>query len=106
MDGTNSGPVEDAIRTKLTELLRPSSIRITNDSWQHRHHKAMQEQHNNNGETHFSVEVISNEFENKTTIQRHRMIYNALSEPFAQGLHALSLITKTEAEVEMSTISK
>ncbi len=31
-------------------------------------------------------------------MQRHRMIYSTLSEEFAQGLHALSLKTKTEAE--------
>ena len=28
------------------------------------------------------------------------MIYSALSEEFAQGLHALSLKTKTEREIE------
>lgn len=72
--------------------------------------------------TDFSVEIISDAFENKvfpiltskrpialtslwkSTIQRHRMIYNALSEQFAQGLHALSLSTKTKAEI-MSTFS-
>ena len=36
----------------------------------------------------------------QTTMQRHRMIYSALSEEFAQGLHALSLKTKTEREFE------
>jgi len=35
----------------------------------------------------------------QTTMQRHRMIYSALADDFAQGLHALSLKTKTEAEV-------
>lgn len=66
----------------------------------------------------FSIQVVSNAFENKvgfflfsflrpsinrhsqTTMQRHRMIYSALSEEFAQGLHALSLKTKTEKEIE------
>lgn len=32
-------------------------------------------------------------------MQRHRMIYSALSDEFSQGLHALSLDTKTEAEL-------
>ena len=36
----------------------------------------------------------------KTTVQRHRMIYAALSDELAAGLHALSLTTKTPAEVE------
>ena len=33
-------------------------------------------------------------------MQRHRMVYAALAEEFAEGLHALSLQTKTAAEVE------
>lgn len=32
-------------------------------------------------------------------MQRHRMIYAALSEELKNGLHALSLNTKTEAEL-------
>jgi stress-induced morphogen len=32
-------------------------------------------------------------------MQRHRMIYAALSEELKNGLHALSLSAKTEAEV-------
>jgi len=101
---TISGPLEDTIRKKLTALLKPASLFITNDSEQHRHHTAMREKGGGNGETHFSVEVVSNAFENKTTMQRHRMIYSALSEEFAQGLHALSLKTKTEREIEAAQV--
>jgi len=95
---SSPGPVENSIREKLMTLLCPTSLTITNDSSQHRHHTAMRE-HASNGETHFSVHVVSNAFENKSTMQRHRMIYSALSEEFSQGLHALSLKTKTEAEI-------
>jgi len=99
-----TGRLEDTIREKLTALLQPASLAITNDSWQHRHHTAMREQGGGSGETHFSIQVVSNAFENKTTMQRHRMIYSALSEEFNQGLHALSLKTKTEREIESSQI--
>lgn len=34
----------------------------------------------------------------QTTLQRHRMIYTALSDELAQGLHALSLKTTTSEE--------
>jgi len=95
-----TGRLEDTIREKLIALLQPASLSITNDSWQHRHHAAMREQGGGSGETHFSIQVVSNAFENKTTMQRHRMIYSALSEEFAEGLHALSLKTKTEREIE------
>ncbi|KAH9485188.1 SufE-like protein 1, chloroplastic/mitochondrial [Psilocybe cubensis] len=101
---SSPGPVEISIREKvimLTALLQPASITITNDSWQHRHHSAMRDQENN-GETHFSVQVVSDAFEKKTTMQRHRIVYSALSDEFARGLHALSLKTKTVAEVAAS----
>ncbi|THU95399.1 bola-like protein [Dendrothele bispora CBS 962.96] len=96
----SSGPVEASIRSKLTTLLRPSSLIISNDSWQHRHHAAMRAQNGGSGETHFSVEVVSSEFEGKTTIQRHRMVHAALSGEFTQGLHSLSLKTRTPSEVQ------
>ncbi|KAN0133948.1 BolA-like domain containing protein [Lactarius tabidus] len=97
--GSTDTPVEWAIHNKLTTLLQPSVLTITNDSWQHRHHAAMRDQNGGNGETHFSIQVVSEEFTGKTMMQRHRMIYAALSEELKNGLHALSLSAKTEAEV-------
>ncbi|TFK54213.1 bola-like protein [Heliocybe sulcata] len=97
---TGSGPVETAIREKLTTLLQPIELTITNDSWQHRHHAPMRAQGGGSGETHFSVQVVSDTFQGKNTLQRHRMIHSALSDEFAQGLHALSLKAKTPEEVQ------
>ncbi|KAF8650437.1 hypothetical protein AX16_005240 [Volvariella volvacea WC 439] len=94
------GPVELSIRDKLNRLLNPTSLTITNDSWQHRHHAAMRQQGGGNGETHFSVEVVSDHFVGKNTMQRHRIIYAALADEFANGLHALALKTRTDAEIQ------
>ncbi|KAJ8455091.1 hypothetical protein ONZ45_g19055 [Pleurotus djamor] len=84
---------------QLTSNLQPSELVIVNDSWKHRHHVAMKEQDGGNGETHFSIQIVSDAFKGKSTMQRHRMIYSLLSEEFAQGLHALSLNTKVPEEV-------
>ncbi|EJU04551.1 bola-domain-containing protein [Dacryopinax primogenitus] len=94
------GPVEEAIRTKLTTLLSPTSLNIQNDSWKHRHHAPMKAIGGGDGETHFNVQVVSTEFEGKSTMARHRMIYAALAEEMEAGLHALSLSTKTPKEME------
>ncbi|KAG1734708.1 bola-like protein-domain-containing protein [Suillus paluster] len=94
------GPVENIMREKLTTLLQPSKLIITNESQLHRHHAAMRSQGGGNGETHFAVQVISDAFQGKNTVQRHRLIYSALSDEFAQGLHALSLNTKTAEEAQ------
>ncbi|KAH9949564.1 bola-like protein [Amylocystis lapponica] len=94
------GPVETSIRAKLTSTLAPALLTISNDSWQHRHHAAMRTAGGGNGETHFSIEVVSDAFKGKSTMQRHRLIYATLSEELAQGLHALSLKTKTPEELQ------
>ncbi|KAG6903072.1 hypothetical protein C0995_006259 [Termitomyces sp. Mi166 len=100
MDTASPGPIETSIRDKLVESLQPTSLFITNDSWQHRHHAPMRAQGGGNGETHFSVQIVSDAFQGKTTMQRHRMVYFALSEELAQGLHSLSLKTKTTDEMQ------
>ncbi|KAJ3748981.1 bola-like protein-domain-containing protein [Lentinula detonsa] len=100
-----SGPIELAIRSKLVSSLQPAALVIHNDSYQHRHHAPMRAQGGGSGETHFSLEIVSDEFEGKTTMQRHRMIYSILSEELNQGLHALSLKTKTRAETSTEAAS-
>lgn len=84
-------------RSKLTEALQPSSLRVANDSSKHAGHSG-----NPSGaadaETHFSVEVVSRAFEGKSLVQRHRVIYGLLQAELDAGLHALALKTKTPAE--------
>lgn len=79
-----SGPVEQSIAKKLGEALTPSFISIKNDSHKHAGHSG-----NPTGaadaETHFTVEVISTAFEGKNAVQRHRMIYQLLSEELDAG---------------------
>ncbi|GJJ69670.1 BolA-like protein 1 [Entomortierella parvispora] len=91
------GPVTSSIRNTLTELLQPQSLEIINDSSKHAHHSAMRGV--SSKETHFRVNVVSEAFAGKSTMQRHRLIYGALSKDFEAGLHALSLNTKTPAEI-------
>ncbi|KAJ7902021.1 bola-like protein-domain-containing protein [Mycena olivaceomarginata] len=93
------GPLENSIREKLTAQFNPTVLKISNDSWQHRHHAPMRAQGSDGtGETHFSVQIVSPTFQSKTTMQRHRLIYAALKEELDAGLHSLSLQTKTEEE--------
>ncbi|TFK23658.1 bola-like protein [Coprinopsis marcescibilis] len=98
---SSPGPIELSITQKLSAALNPTSLSVTNDSWQHRHHAAMREQNGGSGETHFSVNIVSNEFKGKTSMQRHRLVYSLLSAELGSGLHALSLQTKTEDETKV-----
>ncbi|CAO1613841.1 unnamed protein product [Parajaminaea phylloscopi] len=92
--------VEASMRQKLTAEFSPQTLNIRNDSAKHAHHAAMVAQGGGSGETHFFVDIVSAAFEGKTQIARHRAVNSLLSEEFDAGLHALSLRTKTPAEVE------
>lgn len=46
---------------------------------------------------HFEAEIIYEGFRSKTTIQRHRMVYDALGEKMHKTIHALSMKTLTPA---------
>ncbi|KAF7321735.1 hypothetical protein MKEN_00695200 [Mycena kentingensis (nom. inval.)] len=104
------GPIESAIRQKvqpyhpfpphlsqLSAAFAPSVLDIRNDSHQHRHHAPMRAA-GGGAETHFWVSIVSNSFENKSTMQRHRLVFSAVRAELDAGLHSLSLQTKTEAE--------
>ena len=43
---------------------------------------------------HFSAEIESKEFNGKTRLEQHKMVYNSLSEELKEDLHALSIKTK------------
>ena len=50
---------------------------------------------------HYSVVVVSSEFEGKLPIKQHRMVNAALADPLGTGeLHALQLKTLTPAEFD------
>ncbi|KAJ6950951.1 sufE-like protein 1 [Populus alba x Populus x berolinensis] len=68
-------------------------------SYQHAGHAGVR---GSNGETHFNVKVVSKEFEGKSLVKRHRLIYNLLQEELQSGLHALSIVAKTLDEVDGS----
>ncbi|CAO1616893.1 unnamed protein product [Sympodiomycopsis kandeliae] len=92
--------IESSMRSKLTEKFQPQTLNIRNDSSKHAHHAAMVAQGGGNGETHFFIDIVSEAFAGQTQIARHRAINGLLADEFASGLHALSLRTKTPAEIE------
>ena len=50
------------------------------------------------GQDHWSAVVISDAFEGKPSIRRHRLVYAALGDAVGGSIHALALETWTTAE--------
>ena len=47
---------------------------------------------------HFDAVIVNADFEGKTLIQRHQMVYKALGDKMKEEIHALSMKTLTPAE--------
>ena len=51
-------------------------------------------------ETHFEILIISNDFENKSRLERHKIVNNFLKNEFTGSLHSITykLITVSESK--------
>ncbi len=54
------------------------------------------------GGDHFELVVVSNLFEGKRPVDRHRMVYSAIGSAVGNEIHALALKTLTPAEAELA----
>lgn len=94
------GPVEESIVEKLVAKFNPSYLKIANDSHKHSHHAGMKGA-SNVKESHFRIEIISDEFTGLNMPSRHRLVYALLDDEIKnKGVHALQMKTKTDAEVK------
>mmetsp|Transcript_63391 Transcript_63391/g.72632 ORF Transcript_63391/g.72632 Transcript_63391/m.72632 type:complete len:128 (+) Transcript_63391:167-550(+) len=92
----SGGPVEISIKDKLETKFQPSHLEILNESHKHSVPK--------NSETHFKVVVITDQFEGKKLIERHRAVQECLKEELESGVHALSIVAKTSQQWENSNV--
>ena len=64
MSSSHPHPVEDSIRHKLSTAFLPEHLQVLNESHMHNVPKG--------SETHFKVLVVSEKFQGKPLLQRHR----------------------------------
>ncbi len=82
--------VQSVIETKLTEGLQPSHLEVINESNNHNVPPG--------SESHFKVMIVTEAFDGKMLVARHRMINQILAEELQNKIHALALHTYTPAE--------
>jgi BolA protein len=87
---TQVEPTAEQMASRLRDRLQPSTLEVLDESAQHAGHVGA----NASGVgTHFRVRVASPLFAGKSRIQRHRLVYDALHEFMAAGVHALAIET-------------
>ncbi|KAI9915210.1 hypothetical protein PsorP6_008661 [Peronosclerospora sorghi] len=90
-----TGPVARRIHKKLVAAFAPLHLEVINESHMHNVPKG--------SETHFKVVVVTDQFDGKPLIERHRMVNTVVKEELNEGVHALSILSKTPKQWEGST---
>lgn len=85
---------KDTITQKLQKAFSPESLDVIDESHLHEGHGG----HRPGGETHFRLYIVSNAFDGKSRIDRHRMINALLAPELAGGVHALAIHAHAPSE--------
>lgn len=83
----------EMIRERLTSSLQPTALDIIDESAKHAGHAGAA-----SGGGHFIVNIVATAFRDKTLIQRHRLVYDAVDDIMHREIHALSIQAKTPDE--------
>lgn len=82
------------LRERLQAELQPSLLEITDDSHLHAGHAGAA-----SGGSHYSVKIVSDQFEGRTLVMRHRLVYDAVHEMINKAeIHALAITAVAPSE--------
>lgn len=83
-----TGITADALRARLEQQLAPTELEVLDESWQHEGHAGAD---GTGFGTHFRVRIASPKFAGLAKVAQHRLVYDALRDFTARGLHALAI---------------
>ena len=87
---TRARRMEDCLR----DALHPATLHVIDESARHAGHSGARRE----GETHYAITIVSEQFSGLNRIARSRMVNDLLAKEFASGLHALSLVLRSPGE--------
>lgn len=90
--------VERTIRERLAGL-EPQALELVDESELHRGHAGYRE----GGSTHWRLAIVSARFQGRSTVERHRMIYQALGSLMQHPIHALAISARSPEETKGSS---
>lgn len=96
---TNPSRIE-LIKQRLEAAFDVVQISIQDESHKHAGHAGAKE----HGGGHYKLQIISDNFQGKSAIERHKMIYVALGDAMGRDIHAISISAKTPAEAATTNI--
>ena len=84
---------QEQIKACLETRFSPQELLVKDQSHLHAGHAGAKD-----GRGHFDVTIVAAEFENKSRLERHRMVYDALGDLMDSDIHALRIRALTSAE--------
>ena len=94
MSGLATGTARvERIRSELLRSLHPDAIELVDDSHRHAGHAGARD-----GRGHFTVRIVSQEFQGLRPLQRHQLVYRSLGTLMQTDIHALSITALTPEE--------
>lgn len=81
------------MRERLHRAVAPTVLEIHDDSARHAGHAGAR-----SGAGHFIVRVVSNAFEGRRPLERHRIVYDAVADMMPTDIHALTIDARTPGE--------
>ncbi len=88
------GPIATEIDARLRAALSPEHLAVIDDSEKHRGHAG----HDGSGESHFTVEIVSDRFTGQSRVARQRMVNAALADLLRDKVHALAIKARAPGE--------
>ncbi len=82
-----------ALLRQRLQSLAPSQLDIVDDSHRHAGHAGALEG------GHYDVTIVAPAFSGKSTMARHRLVYDAAGDLMRKGIHALSICARAPDEV-------
>lgn len=83
------------MRERLDAALAPEHLDIIDESHKHVGHAGARD-----GRGHFHCVIESSRFADKSPLERHRMVYDALGDMMLTDIHALSISASTPSRHE------
>jgi BolA family transcriptional regulator, general stress-responsive regulator len=83
----------ERIRSELLAALHAEAIELIDDSHRHAGHAGARD-----GRGHFTVRIVSRDFEGLRPLQRHQLVYRSLGTLMQTDIHALSITALTPEE--------
>lgn len=90
---TTENTRSEQIRSLLTKALNPTLLELEDQSAEHEGHAGAK------GGGHFALKIVSPDFNGKSAVERHKMIYSAIGHLMGSEIHALTIHAKTPEEI-------